>query len=66
MIGGFNMLSKEGWVCPICGRGLSPWTSECPCYVNKNNSNTTTTTSTTMYSGYIDIPYGSGEQNEKS
>ena len=21
-----------GWICPKCGRGLSPWTSECPCY----------------------------------
>lgn len=23
---------KEGWVCPKCGRCLSPWTFECPCY----------------------------------
>jgi len=20
-----------GWICPICGRGLSPFTSYCPC-----------------------------------
>lgn len=20
-----------GWVCPLCGRALSPWTSTCPC-----------------------------------
>ncbi len=22
----------EGWVCPVCGRGLAPWVTECPCY----------------------------------
>ena len=20
-----------GWVCPVCGRGLSPFTAVCPC-----------------------------------
>ena len=20
-----------GWICPICGRALSPWTSSCNC-----------------------------------
>lgn len=23
--------SLQGWVCPVCGRGLSPFTTVCPC-----------------------------------
>ena len=23
---------SEGWICPICGRGLAPWVAECPCH----------------------------------
>lgn len=22
---------KEGWICPVCGRGVSPWMDFCPC-----------------------------------
>lgn len=24
-----------GWICPVCGRGLSPYTSSCPCVLNR-------------------------------
>ena len=20
----------QGWACPVCGKGLAPWASECP------------------------------------
>ena len=25
---------QKGWICPVCGRGLAPWTSFCPCQSN--------------------------------
>ena len=28
---------EVGWICPICGRGLAPSTSYCPCHLNNNN-----------------------------
>lgn len=26
-----NPPKMTGWICPVCGRGLSPFTSVCPC-----------------------------------
>lgn len=26
-----NYFGMTGWICPVCGRGLSPYTSFCPC-----------------------------------
>ena len=26
--GGIKM---RGWICPVCGRGVSPYTNVCPC-----------------------------------
>ena len=23
---------NEGWKCPVCGNGLAPWVSVCPCH----------------------------------
>ena len=30
-----NYFGKTGWICPVCGRGLSPYTSFCPCKKDK-------------------------------
>ena len=27
---------KEGWICPVCGRGVAPWVDYCPCQINRN------------------------------
>lgn len=24
---------QQGWICPVCGRGVSPWVDYCPCAV---------------------------------
>lgn len=25
---------QEGWICPVCGRGVAPWVDTCPCQGN--------------------------------
>jgi len=30
-IGESRTYGMTGWICPVCGRGLSPFTSVCPC-----------------------------------
>ena len=29
---------EVGWICPVCGRGLAPSTSYCPCHMNNHNT----------------------------
>ena len=29
---------EVGWICPICGRGLAPSTSYCPCTLTRNTT----------------------------
>lgn len=27
----YNVPAMQGWVCPVCGSGVSPYLSVCPC-----------------------------------
>lgn len=50
---------QDGWICPVCGRGLSPWTSFCPCQGSEMKITYGTSTGTNMdpsvYKEYQDI-----------
>ena len=24
-------VNNYGWICPVCGKGVAPWASTCPC-----------------------------------
>lgn len=37
---------KEGWVCPVCGRGVAPWVDYCPCKIDGNITWVATTAQT--------------------
>jgi predicted amidophosphoribosyltransferase len=26
-----SVSKQEGWICPVCGRGVAPWVDVCPC-----------------------------------
>lgn len=41
-----NTQKMMGWICPVCGAGLSPFTSMCPCGGNKWKLTTRSSTST--------------------
>ena len=44
---------QEGWICPVCGRGLAPWTSFCPCQGSEMKITYGTKTEGELY-GYKD------------
>ena len=48
---------QRGWICPVCGKGVAPWISECPC---KNDTDVTNIT-TTNKSGWVHLPCKVGD-----
>jgi len=43
MINNPNLTYNYGWVCPLCGRALSPTTTCCPCHNEHKVQETGTT-----------------------
>lgn len=58
-VGNNNSLPMEnkqyGWICPVCGKGLAPWVSECPC--NSYSNTLDTMTSLKPLPGYSEEDY---------
>ena len=48
---------QRGWICPVCGKGVAPWISECPC---KNDTDVTNIT-TTNKAEWIHLPCKVGD-----
>ena len=34
----YNVPAMQGWICPVCGRGVSPYTAVCPCKNGKEQA----------------------------
>ncbi len=40
--------AMQGWQCPVCGRVLAPFMTQCPCMGNLPSTTTTSTNGTTI------------------
>lgn len=45
---------QEGWICPVCGRGLAPWVSFCPCQSDLKITYGTSTNETYDIQSYLE------------
>ena len=45
----------RGWICPVCGRGMAPWVSYCPCQIDAGASSVTTGTGSIDLSKYYTL-----------
>jgi hypothetical protein len=52
-----GFVEQKGWICPVCGRGLSPWTSFCPCQSDTKITYGTGTGGDVDLSEYQDMMY---------
>lgn len=48
---------QEGWICPVCGRGLAPWVDYCPCQSDFKITYGTSTGGDVDLSEYQDMMY---------
>ncbi len=46
---------QEGWICPVCGRGVAPWVDVCPCQKDAGVINVTTTTESVDLNKYYTL-----------
>jgi hypothetical protein len=46
---------QEGWICPVCGRGVAPWVDVCPCRQDAGVINVTTTAELVDLSKYYTL-----------
>ena len=45
---------QEGWICPVCGRGVAPWADVCPCQGSEMKITYGTSTGIEMADGWED------------
>lgn len=50
-----SFVKQEGWICPVCGRGVAPWMDCCPCQKDAGVINVTAGTEPIDLSKYYTL-----------